>query len=146
VIAVCAATLAVLVGLNAGFIFLEQSPHVSGPAKDVIVLVFALLHEVVDHVASPLIVSVVVVASASARSRKSGLHSSTIFVAAVAVEVANSVLAPVIAQLGFSDGCYRDKLFARPEPIATSVNVQYCTGLDKTSAASCQNYGFQWLT
>jgi hypothetical protein len=147
---VCGVTLAVLVGLNAGFVLLEESSHASGDVKYAIVLVYALLHEIVDHVLSPYIV-LVVVTMASTGTSTGGVRPSAVFAAVVAVEMANSVLAPVIALLGGSDGCLRDKLFTRPESIDTSINVGHCTGTGFLGAepyneAVCTNFGFQWIT
>jgi len=135
----CVAVLVVLVAINAVFVLLEESPHTSGAAKDVVVLVFALVHELVDHVMSPLIVSVVV--KVAAASNTAYVHPSTVFVTLVMVEVVNSVLAPMIAQLRASEGCFRDELFSSPEPVETSISVGYCncTGLKSVTEAGCMS-------
>jgi hypothetical protein len=147
VLVLCVVVLAILVGINAGFVLLEESPHTSGPTKNVVALVFALLHELVDHVASPLIVSVVAIV-ASGMNTAEAVRPSTVFVVSVAVEVANSVLAPVIAQLGASDGCFRDKLFSHPERVETSVELGFCTclGPGSTTEAGCSTAGCSWFT
>ena len=74
-------------------------------------------HEAVDHVAVPLIVSLM-------------------------------VLAPVLAQLGVSEGCYRDRFFRSPEPVQTSVQVGYCTVLGHFTPSDCiaVDVNGQWLT
>ena len=101
----------------------------------------------VDHVAVPLIVSLMVLAPVGGLSKvaAAGL-ASRVFTAAVAVELANSVLAPVLAQLGVSEGCYRDRFFGSPEPVQTSVQVAYCTGVGFFTPSVCANAGFEWLT
>jgi Leucine-rich repeat (LRR) protein len=142
---VCVVTLAILVGLNAGFVLLEESSHASGDVKYAIVLVYALLHELVDHVLSPYIV-LVVVTMASTSTSTGGVRPSAVFAAVVAVEMANSVLAPVIALLGASDGCLRDELFASPQSIDTSVNVSYCTDTGWFTEAECVSHINQWLS
>jgi hypothetical protein len=101
VLMLCVTVLAILVAINAGFVLLEESPHASGATKDVVVLVFALLHELVDHIAAPLIVSMVAVVASAANT--AGVNPSTVFVVSVAIEAVNSVLAPVIAQLGIHE-------------------------------------------
>jgi hypothetical protein len=144
VLMLCAAVFTILVAINAGFVLLEESPHASGATKDVVVLVFALLHELVDHVAGPLIVSVAVVVATGTST--ADVHPSAVFVTSVAVEVVNSVLAPMIAQLGVSEGCFRDELFSSPEPVETSVDVQYCSGTGFVTEALCTLGGNQWLS
>jgi Leucine-rich repeat (LRR) protein len=147
----CVTVLVILVGINASFVLLEESPHASGATKDAVVVVFALLHELVDHVLSPLIVSVVVVV-ATGTSTSAGVSPSTVFVTSVAVEVVNSVLAPMIAQLGVSEGCFRDELFSSPEPVETSIAVGQCTCLEANtiSEAECLSQlsteGCSWVT
>jgi hypothetical protein len=143
---VCAVTLVVLVGINAGFVLLEESSHASGDVKYAVVLVYALLHEIVDHFLSPYIV-LAVVTMASTGTSTGGVRPSAVFAAVVAVEMTNSVLAPVIALLGASDGCLRGKLLPSPEPIGASVNVGYCTNTIFSTENDCvQIGGYQWLT
>jgi hypothetical protein len=68
----------------------------------------------------------------------------------VAVEVVNSVLAPMIAQLGVSEGCFRDELFSNPEPVETSITMGQCSclGLSNTltEAACVLSNGCSWVT
>ena len=75
-----------------------------------------------------------------------------IFVITVAIELCNSVLAPVIAQLGVSNGCFRDQIFNTPTPITTSVEVGECLcTLDNqpiTTENACNAFGCSppWFT
>ena len=104
-------------------------------------------HEAVDHVAVPLIVSLMVLAPVGGLSKVAadGL-ASRVFTAAVAVELANSVLAPVLAQLGVSKGCFRDRFFGSPEPVQTSVQVGYCMDVSYFAPSACTGAGDQWHT
>lgn len=145
VVVLCITVFAVLVGVNAGFVFLEESPDASGAAKDVVVVFFALLHEGLDHIATPLIVSVLVAVATNNNGRGALVWPSAVFATSVAVEMLNSVIAPMIALLGVSDGCFRDKIFASPEPVDTFVNVDYCPG-GWTNASSCVSHGWHWLS
>ena len=129
---------AVLVGLNVGFIFLEESPHASGSAKHAAVVFFALLHELVDHIMVPLIVS--------AMALTTGTHTrpTPVFVAAVVIEVTNSVISPVIAQLIASEGCFRDQLFSSPTAVSASVTVAFCGNTSYTTESACNLNGWPW--
>ena len=151
---VCLVILAILIGLNAGLVFIEESPKTSGAVRYVVALVFAVLHEVVDYVLTPLIVTVVVMIAI--RTSGSGARPSDVFAAAVGVEVANSVLAPVVALLGVSEGCFRDQLFSHPESVETFVDVGYCTVFGRIcptcptfaiqNEETCIGFGGAWLT
>jgi hypothetical protein len=130
----------VLVGINAVFVLF--SPRASGGVKYVVIILFAMLHELVDHIVSPVVVSVM--AASAAGGSVSYVHPSSVFVASIVVEVTNSVLAPIIAELAASADCFRYKLFTNPDPIITSVAVQaYCTGNYPTKEW-CN--GTQWIT
>ncbi|MEC7456409.1 MAG: hypothetical protein VYE42_00130, partial [Actinomycetota bacterium] len=131
---------AVLVGLNVGFIFLEESPHASGSAKHAAVVFFALLHELVDHIMVPLIVS--------AMALTTGTHTrpTPVFVAAVVIEVTNSVVAPVIAQLIASEGCFRDQLFSSPTAVSASVTVAFCNNGTYTTESECGFWSWSWFS
>jgi hypothetical protein len=144
---VCGATLAILVIFNAGFVLLEESTEVSDKMKIVVLVLFAMLHEIVDGFATPYIVSVVVIVATDTRPALGGVHPSAVFAAAVAVGAANSVLAPVIALLGVGDGCFRDQLFESPVPVETSVDVPYCTGpAFPFTEAQCLSLNWQWVS
>lgn len=129
------ALLVFVVGINVGFVILEESSSgkLSPFEKTMLTAGFALIHNVIAHVAGPVVLQKIVVLLGLS-------HVNAVFRAVMLYGLTNAVVAPLIGFLFASSGCYRDKILSSPSAVTTqSQIVDACQVQNRTGG--CAVYG-----
>eukprot|EP00035_Acanthoeca_spectabilis_P003639 m.94478 g.94478 ORF g.94478 m.94478 type:complete len:918 (+) comp12253_c0_seq1:257-3010(+) len=123
--------LASTLGINVVFVLLQESSRLNSASKSVLLVVFSIIHDLINHFAGPLAVTTVARVASVA-------HPGFVISASVAFVLTNSLVAPMLALLLVSTGCFRDKLFGSEPTVSTSVSMATCVG---SNTFSCVTYG-----
>lgn len=150
--------LASTLGINVVFVLLQESSRLNSASKSVLLVVFSIIHDLINHFAGPLAVTTVARVVSIHRSPRvhcscgctcspnalvsprqaSVAHPGFVISASVAFALTNSLVAPMLALLLVSTGCFRDKLFGSEPTVSTSVSMATCVG---SNTFSCVTYG-----
>eukprot|EP00035_Acanthoeca_spectabilis_P031422 m.14059 g.14059 ORF g.14059 m.14059 type:complete len:1345 (-) comp4744_c0_seq1:49-4083(-) len=126
--------LGVTVGVNVAFVVLQES-SLSAAAKTTLLVLFSVVHDVFNHGVTPMAVTTL------ARRVKTA-NAQFALSTALTIAVTNSVVAPMVALLLVSEGCYREHLFSAPPRVQSSVALAACTGfVQNGTGAYCTSFG-----
>jgi hypothetical protein len=128
---------AALVMINVAFVLLQESQSLSGASKTTVLVVFSLIHDGINHFAGPVLVSLLATVLKAP-------SSNVVITASTALVLTTSLVAPMVALLLASTGCFKDK-FAPPVTDTSTIDVQYCevslrSGTGPTATATCRQF------
>jgi len=125
----------VALGVNVGFVMIEESPHLDPAVKDMVVVIFAVIHELIDTVASPHVLRLLMELLAYHRDGYDQVRNNhcaepvsgrTLFRWVVAMELFNSLMAPLIAFVFASNGCFGE-YFTPVSAVTTNITFDSCS-------------------
>ena len=134
-LAVATAAVTVALGVNVGFVMIEESPDLDPAVKDMVVVIFAVIHELIDTVASPHVLRLLMELLAYHRDGYDQVRNNhcaepvsgrTLFRWVVAMELFNSLMAPLIAFVFASNGCFGE-YFHPPSAVSTNITFDSCS-------------------
>jgi len=126
---------ALLVGINVGFVKAQESRDVPEAAKVTLYVLFALIHEGINHFVRPLGVTSLATLLGTA-SPTFVIFCTTLF------QTSSSVVAPIIGLLLSSEACFGPKIFqpGQEQVTTSSVMITNCVDNNGTNCTAYDHY------